>query len=136
MLDHERTRVVEQDFFSHSAKRSERAFQSIEPALLPLVAERLHMQPTRVAERGDKQIHTHTLAADQRTPLAKIDLQLLARRCLEPDRRPSLRLQLAPQRCHLPLDRSQAKGLSLNNRIGRIESGWRQRRNERIHKGE
>ena len=28
------------------------------------------------------------------------------------------------------------KGLSLNNRIGRIESGWRQRRNERIHKGE
>jgi hypothetical protein len=29
-----------------------------------------------------------------------------------------------------------AKGLSLNNRIGRIESGWRQRRNERIHKGE
>jgi len=29
-----------------------------------------------------------------------------------------------------------SKGLSLNNRIGRIESGWRQRRNERIHKGE
>jgi dienelactone hydrolase len=26
------------------------------------------------------------------------------------------------------------KGLSLDNRIGRIESGWRQRRNERIHK--
>jgi hypothetical protein len=56
VLDHERTRVVEQDFFSHSAKRSERAFQSIEPALLPLVAESSDVTTARVAQGGNKQI--------------------------------------------------------------------------------
>jgi len=43
------------------------------------------MLPAGRAERGDEQLHLEALAADHRPALAEIDLQLLARRRLEPD---------------------------------------------------
>src|SRR5512132_1316090 len=45
-------------------------------AFLALVAEGPDIQPKRIAERGDEQVHLDALAADRRPPLAEIDLQL------------------------------------------------------------
>src|SRR5208337_3607072 len=55
MVRNRGSRVVEQDFLGHPAEPGKGALEAVEPALLPLVAKRPHMQPTRVAERGDKQ---------------------------------------------------------------------------------
>jgi hypothetical protein len=37
MRDHQGASFVEQDFLGHPAESKERAFQSVEPVLLPLV---------------------------------------------------------------------------------------------------
>jgi hypothetical protein len=56
VLDHERTRVIEQDFLGRPAKLRERTFQPNEPALLPFVAECPDVTAARVAKRGNKQV--------------------------------------------------------------------------------
>jgi hypothetical protein len=75
---------------------------------LPLVAERPDVLPARIAERGDEQIRPHLAAGDLDQALAKIDLQLFARRRLKPHRRPRFRRELSPIGLHRPLDRAQA----------------------------
>lgn len=48
------------------------------------------------------------LAVDLNPNLAKVNLQLMAWRCLEANRRPRLRLKLTPPRDYRPFDRAQA----------------------------
>jgi hypothetical protein len=110
VLDHKRTRVIEQDFLGHSAKLREGTFQPIEPALLPFVAESPDVRTSRVAEGGNKQVGAQLRPADLDQALAKIDLHLLARRRLEPHGCSRLCFQLLPVRLHRPLDRAKADG--------------------------
>ena len=57
------------------------------PIVAPLIEKRFHEQPTRVAQDGDEQEDAKAAAGDRQPLLAKIDLELLARRGLDPDRR-------------------------------------------------
>lgn len=84
MFHDQRARIIEQDFFRHSAKLHERAFQAVESALLPFVAECSDMVAARVAQLGDEQLGTNLAAANLNQSFAKIDLQLFAGWCLEP----------------------------------------------------
>lgn len=54
VLHDQGTRIIKQHLFGHATERHERAFQAIEPALLPFVAECSDMMPARVAQRGDE----------------------------------------------------------------------------------
>ena len=86
-------RIVEQHLLRHPAKALERALHAVEPGRLPLVPEGPDKRPSRVAQRRHKQVHPHPLAADRHRDPAKVDLQLLARRRLEPQTGPRLGLQ-------------------------------------------
>jgi hypothetical protein len=101
--------IVEQHLFGNSAKVLERAFDTGKPTLLALVAERLDIEPPRVAQRCHKQVHLYVLAADRHPALAKIDLQLLAGRRLKADRRARFRLQFATQVRYRPFDSPQGQ---------------------------
>src|SRR5262249_11536827 len=113
MLDYQGPGVVQQDLLRHSAELGKRAFQSVEPALLSLVAKRPDVMPARITERGNEQIRAHFAAADLDQALTKIDLHLLARRCLKPHRRPRLRRKFLAIPLHRPLNRAQADGDAL-----------------------
>jgi len=63
------------------------------------VPEGAHENPPGIAKRRHEQIKPHPLAADRNPRLAEIDLQLMARRRLEAQRRPRFR----PQRLAQPL---------------------------------
>src|SRR5262245_19536398 len=102
MLDYQGPGVVQQDLLRHSAELRKRAFQSVEPALLSLVAKRPDVMPARITERGNEQIRAHFAAADLDQALTKIDLHLLARRCLKPHRRPRLRRKFLAIPLHRP----------------------------------
>ncbi|WGR93072.1 hypothetical protein MTX26_24630 [Bradyrhizobium sp. ISRA443] len=78
----------------HATELHEGAFQIIEPTLLPFVAECSDMVPARAAQRGNEQVGANLAVADLDQPFAKIDLQLLARRRLEPHRGARLRRKL------------------------------------------
>src|SRR6266853_6905232 len=80
----QRPRIVEQHLLRHPAKPAERAFHAVEPGRLPLMPERPHKWPPRIAQCRYEQMHPHRVAADRHPRLAKVDLQLLARRRLEP----------------------------------------------------
>ncbi len=108
MLYDQGTGIVEQHFFGHAAELHERAFQAVEPVLLPFVAEGSDMMPARVAQRGDEQVDANLGAADLNQPFTKIDLQLLARRCLEPHRRARFRRKLLAIALYRPLNCAQA----------------------------
>jgi hypothetical protein len=72
------------------------------------VPERAHVQASRVAERGDKQVHPDRRATDHHPLLAEVDLHLLAGRGLEPHRGSRLGREHPAQRCDRALDRAQA----------------------------
>ena len=108
VLHDQGTRIIEQYLLGHAAELHEGAFQAIEPALLPFVVERSDMVPARVAQRGDEQVGANLAAADLDQTFAKIDLQLLAGRRLEPHRRARLRRKLLAIALYRPLDRAQA----------------------------
>src|SRR5271166_6012080 len=108
MLNHQGPRIVEQHLLGHPAKLGEVALQADKPALLALIAERSHMQPPRIAERRDKQERLDLAAGDLDQALAKVDLELLARRRLKARRRPRLRRELPTIRLNRSLDRAQA----------------------------
>ena len=101
--------VVEQHLCRQTAEVAERALDAVEPGRLPLVAERADVDPARVAQRGYEQVDPRCLLTNPHAPLAEVDLQLPSRRGLEPHRRQSLRLQLAPLQRDRPLHRAQAR---------------------------
>src|SRR5262245_64623329 len=80
MMRHQPTVIVEQHLFGDPAEVAECALDTSKPALLALIAKRPNIEPPRVAQRRHKQVHLRILIADRHTPLAKIDLQLSARR--------------------------------------------------------
>ena len=108
MVVHQRAGVVEQDLLRDPAEVREGAFDAVEPGRLPLVAKRLHVAASRVAQRRHEQIQPRRFAADHHPRLAEVDLQLAPGRRLEADRRPRLSLQRPPQRRHGALHRPQA----------------------------
>ena len=106
----QRRGVVEQQLARQPAEVPERALDPLQPRRLPLMRERLDVNPTRVAQHGDEQIHPAPLAAlHHDPPLAEVDLQLPFRRRLEPHRRQRRRRKLLPQVRHRPLHRAQAR---------------------------
>lgn len=94
--------IIEQHLPGQPAEMAERTLDAVEPSQLPLVPERADIDPARVAQRGDEQVDPHRLLADPHSSLAEIDLQLPARRGLEPHRRQSLRLQLVRRLATMP----------------------------------
>ena len=99
--------VVDQHLAGQAAEMLERALDALQP--LPLVPERLGIDPPRVAQGGDEQEQLARLAVLHHGPaLAEVDLQLTPRRRLEPHRGQRLRRKLAPQMRHRPLHRAQA----------------------------
>ena len=100
-------RIVEQHLAWDAAERLEGILHPGEPALLFLVGEGPHKKPARVAERRDEEEHLGDDAADLDPALAEVDLQLLARPSLEPDRRPRRRHELPPQRRNGTLHRAK-----------------------------
>ena len=108
VLHDQGARIIQQHFFGHAAELHEGAFQAIEPALLPFVAECSDMVPARVAQRGDEQVGANLAAADLDQPFAKIDLQLFAGRRLEPHRGARFRRKLLAIALHRTFDCAQA----------------------------
>jgi hypothetical protein len=83
------------------------SFKAVEPRRLPLVPERPHKQPPRIAECANEQIYPNRLVTDRHPHLTKIDLQLFARRRLKPHACPCLSTQRLAQRRCCSLDGSQ-----------------------------
>jgi hypothetical protein len=80
------------------------SFEAVEPRRSPLVPERTHEQLPRIAEGADERIHPDRLVADRHPHLAKIDMQLFARRRLKPHACPGLSTQRLAQWRHRALD--------------------------------
>ena len=109
MALHQRPRIVEQHLLRHPTKMAKRRLDAVHPRRLPLMAERLRVNPPRVAQRRDKQVHAQALAADRHPGLAKIDLQLMPGRCLKSNRRSRLGAHRPAPPRYRPLDRAQAR---------------------------
>ena len=105
---HQRPGVVEQHLLGNATEVAKRRLDPVEPGRLPLVPERLHIGPPRVAERRHEQVDPHPLPADRHPRLAEVDLQLPPRWCLEPQRRPRLGREFPPVGLHRPLHGAQA----------------------------
>lgn len=128
----ERARIVHEHLLRHAAEACECALEPGEPARLLLNTERASVQPVRVPERGNEHARFHSCAADLDKALAEVDLQLTARRCLEPRRRQSFGLQRLPVGLDRALDRSLSPQLSeegavLHDAEGAIVRGARHR---------
>ena len=108
MALHQRPRIVEQHLLRHPTKMAKRRLDAVHPRRLPLMAERFRVNPPRVAQRRDKQVHAQALAADRHPGLAKIDLQLMPGRCLKSNRRSRLGAHRPAPPRYRPLDRAQA----------------------------
>ena len=102
------------------------SFQAVEPRRSPLVPERTHEQLPRIAEGADERIHPDRLVADRHPHLAKIDMQLFARRRLKPHACPGLGTQRLAQWRHRAL-RSDTSMLS----AGTGWIAWRRSRGQR-----
>jgi hypothetical protein len=107
MMVDQRPSVVEQHLPRYPAKALEPPFQAIKPRRLALMPEGPHKHPPRIPQRRDKQMYPHRVAADRYSRLAKVDLQLLARRRLKPQTGPRLGPQCLAQRRHGALHRAQ-----------------------------
>ena len=108
VLAHQRTGVIHQHLFGHPAPVAEALLQGLEPVVLLLAAECPHQQPARVTQGQHRQVHPHPLAADAHQALAKVCLQLTARRGLKPHRRQGRVAQLPTPRLHGTLHCAQA----------------------------
>ena len=108
VLRHQGPGIVQQHLLGDSVEVPKGGFQAREPARLPLVQEGAHIRPARVAERGHEQVHLHWLVANHNARLAKVHLQLLAWRGLEPHRRTRQSRKLSTVASDRPLYRPQA----------------------------
>ena len=108
MVQHQGAGVVQEHLLGHAAEGAERPLHALEPVLLALAGKGADVDAPRVPQSGDEQEHRRRHPVDLHPTLAEVDLQLLARRRLEPDRRPRLGPQRPAQRRHRPLHRAQA----------------------------
>src|SRR6478672_7334910 len=82
--------------------------EALAPIILPLVEKGFDEQSARVTEDRDEEKDAHPLARDPNALLAKIDLQLIARRALDTDRRELRRTPRSANVCHRALNRPHA----------------------------
>lgn len=108
MVLDQRLRVIDQDFHRNPAEPQECAFHPFEPVGLALPLRGPDMHPARIAERGDKHMDPHPLAANPHLRITEVDLHLVTGRGLEANCRPLLRLQLASPLANPKLDRAQS----------------------------
>src|SRR3546814_8156273 len=100
--------VIQQHLDRDTTEQQESFLHPGEPVGLAFPQRRPDMDPSRVAERGDEQMDPQSLVPDPHPRLAEVDLQLMARRRLEPNRRPRRRLQLATPTRNTALDMAKA----------------------------
>lgn len=105
---HQGLRVVHQQLLRDAAKVLECVFDPEDPVPLAQAEADLRVFPAAVAQRRDE--HEPLLGdfPDLQPLLPEVDLHLLARRCLEPQRCPVVHDLLPPQRTQRPLHRPQA----------------------------
>ena len=77
--------VVTEDLLGEAPKMLEGSFQALEPVVLSLREEGPAIKPARVSQHGGHQINLDGLTGDRDDLFTKVDLDLLARRGLEPD---------------------------------------------------
>src|SRR5208283_2253134 len=77
--------VVTEDLLGEAPKMLEGSFQALEPVVLSLREEGPAIKPARVSQHGGHQINLDGLIGDRDDLFTEVDLDLLARRGLEPD---------------------------------------------------
>jgi hypothetical protein len=85
--DDERAGAIDQDLARDPAEAAKRASESLAPIVLALTQRRAHVDPTRVTEHRDEQVHFRACAGDLDPLLAEVDLHRMPGRGLEPHRR-------------------------------------------------
>jgi hypothetical protein len=110
---------------------TERADQTLAPVVVTLAAERTHEDAARVGQHRDEHHHADQLASDRDTLLAEVDLQLVARRRLEPHGRQLGRAPIATMTlddalhvAHVHVDAALREHLRYHDRValrGRVE---------------
>ena len=83
---HQGRGVIAEDLLGEAAEVPEGAVEALEPIVLPLGEEGPAVEPARVPQDGGHQVDLHGLTGDPHDLLAEVDLHLLTRRGLEPDR--------------------------------------------------
>lgn len=77
--------IVQQQLAWQAAEMAKRSLDALKPRRLSLVLKRLDINPPRVAERRHEQVYLASAVILHLDPaLAKVDLQLAARRRLIP----------------------------------------------------
>jgi hypothetical protein len=82
----QRRGVVAEDLLGEAAEMLEGALESLEPVVLPLGQKRPAVEPPRVSQDRGHQVDLDRLPGDTYDLLAEVDLDLLPRWGLEPDR--------------------------------------------------
>ena len=82
----QRRGVIAEHLLGEAAELSECSIETLEPVVLPLGKERPAVEPTRVPQDRGHQVDFDGLPGDTHDLLAEVDLGLLPRRRLEPDR--------------------------------------------------
>src|SRR5690606_25431735 len=108
MMGDQSPRVIEEDFLGYAAEGAERPLHTFEPMLLPLAREGTYMHAPRVPQGGNEEEDFVGRASNLDPPLAKVDLQLLTRSGLKPDRGLCLRPHGLAQWSNCPLHCRQA----------------------------
>jgi hypothetical protein len=85
--DDQRPGVVAEDRPRHSAKVRERGRDPFTPIVLSLIEKGFDEQAAGIAQDRDEQEHAHPVPGDADSLLPKIDLQLIAWRALNANRR-------------------------------------------------
>src|SRR5208282_3356469 len=83
--DHQRRGIVTEDLLGEAPEMLKGTFQALEPVVLSLCEEGPAIKPARVSQHGGHQINLDGLIGDLDDLFTEVDLDLLARRGLEPD---------------------------------------------------
>src|SRR5947208_1578135 len=83
----QRASIVDEHCLRDAAEVQERAREALAPVVVSLAQERPHVDPPRIPEHGDEEVDAHLATADEDASLAEVDLELMARRRLEANRR-------------------------------------------------
>lgn len=108
VLTHQGASVIHEHLLRHAAPVPESLLQRLKPVVLLLAAERPDQQSPGVSQGEHRQVHPHPFPTYTDHALAKVRLQLPARRRLKPHRRQCRVAQLTPPWLNRTLHRAQA----------------------------
>ena len=114
---HQGRGVVAEDLLGEAAEVSEGSFEALEPVVLSLGKEGPAIKPAGVSQHGGHQVDLHGLTGDPHDLLAEVDLDLLTRRGLEPDRGQGLGPLLLAEGADGPLQGPQSRRGSLDGPV-------------------